>query len=137
MEWYHWIMIGLGVAGFVLQTLLLAIGGTYKFAEMEARITEKITDHRTDVAKALDVVERAAVDRADSVRREFGETVTAMRQRAEQTQAELQTTRQWALETFARRDSVNSAMDRIDNRLTKIDDKLDKMAVAVAAKTDT
>jgi hypothetical protein len=41
MEVYQWVLVALGVAGFVLQSLVLAMGGIWKLAQMEASILGK------------------------------------------------------------------------------------------------
>jgi hypothetical protein len=123
MEWYHYAMIALGIAGFALQGLALLVGGTWKLSQMEARITASITRHR----KEIDDAHTATVD---ALRREIGETVSALKAKVH----EIET---WARDHFVRRDSFEGVVrelkeaiaaqgDKIDKRLDRIDEKLDR-----------
>lgn len=123
MEWYHWAMIGLGIAGFVLQGIALIVGGTWKLSQMEARITASINEHR----KEIDDTHSATIER---VQRETGESLTAIRTKIHEVET-------WARDEFVRRksfevvikeikDAISSHGEKIDKRFDKIDEKLDR-----------
>lgn len=116
-------MVGLGIAGFVLQGLALAIGGVWKFTQMEQRITGTISQHR----KEIDEEHTSAIE---ALRRECGESVAAIRQKVH----EIET---WSRDHFVRRDSfevvvreirdaISAQGANLDKRLDRIDAKLDR-----------
>ena len=123
MEWYHYAMIVLGIAGFALQGVLLLIGGTWKLAQMEQRITGTITTQRKEI-------DDAHIAASDTMRREFGESVSALRQKVHEVET-------WSRDHFVRRDSfevvvreirdaITTQGEKIDKRLDRIDEKLDR-----------
>lgn len=131
MEPYHLIMIALGVAGFLLQGAILIIGGTWKLAQMEARIMSSITGHREELAGTLEQLRAHATEEANRARREFGETVLAM-------QAKIHEFEKWSRDHFVRRDSflqvsqeskqsIQQLGTDIGKRLDRLDEKIDAM----------
>ena len=115
------IIIGLGVLGFVVNTLVLAITGVNKLSQTETSIRSAITSQREDIDEQF-----------LQVRREWGETVSAIRQKV--TDVEL-----YVRDNYVRKDVFDSAMtslgkhveqvgDRIEARLLRIENKMDKHA---------
>jgi len=115
------IVIGLGVLGFVVNTLVLAITGVNKLTQTETSIRSAITSQRENID-----------DEFLQVRREWGETVSAIRQKV--TDVEL-----YVRDNYVRKDVFDSAMtnlgkhveqvgDRIEARLLRIETKMDKRA---------
>lgn len=127
MEFYHWIMMVLATIGFVLQTIILSIAGTWKLAQFETKLIARISSQKTEIDAEIDKLQREAIDRGDLVRREFGETINALRSALHNTEKTVHQMEKWALEMFARRESVSAFMDSIDHRLERIDNKLDRL----------
>jgi hypothetical protein len=130
VEWYHWAMIALGVLGFVIQFIGNIIGVTWALAQVEKRLTEKITEERQEIEQG----HRAA---SETSKREFGETVSAMRLKIGEVETTVNKLESWVLKEFVRRDSfekiiaeVRAAMSEmgrsLERRFDKIDTKLDR-----------
>jgi hypothetical protein len=130
VEWYHWAMIALGVLGFVVQFIGNIIGVTWALAQVEKRLTEKITEERQEIEQA----HRVAIETA---KREVGETVSAIRLKIGEVETAVNKFESWVLKEFVRRDSfekviaeVRTAMSEmgrsLEKRFDKIDTKLDR-----------
>ena len=89
------IVIGLGVLGFVVNTLVLAITGVNKLTQTETSIRSAITSQRENID-----------DEFLQVRREWGETVSAIRQKV--TDVEL-----YVRDNYVRKDVFDSAMTNL------------------------
>lgn len=118
MEPYHWFLVAIGAAGVILPGIGLTIGGTWKLAQMEARIIKTITLHRAEIDVHMDKIAGEAVMRADSVRREFGETVGAMQKKIQEIEI-------WSRDMFVRRDSFYKVTDEIKKAINDQGDKID------------
>lgn len=108
----------IALLAFLLQLILIAVGGTRALGRMEARITKTFTDHQkeTDDEFAL-------------IRREFGETVSAAKEKIREVEL-------YVRDTYMRRDSFNelnkhnaaemkNAFDKIEARLERMENKID------------
>lgn len=131
MEGYQWTMVAVGLLGFVVQAFVLAIGGTWKLAQMEHRLTGAMTKHRREIDEAAYAAKQEAFDLADRVRRETGESIASIQTRMSQLEI-------WNRDNFVRRDSFQMVMSEakqawdaqsrmIDRRLDRIDEKLDEL----------
>jgi hypothetical protein len=109
----------LAIAAFGLNLAILVIGGTWRLSRLDVSLREAIT-------KARDEVE----DRQDSITREYGEAVAAIREKV--TQVEL-----WGRDNYVRRDGFYKVRDEIAadvkslrieivNRLERMETKMDK-----------
>jgi hypothetical protein len=130
VEWYHWAMIALGVLGFVIQFIGNIVGVTWALAQVEKRLTEKITEERQEIEQA----HRAAIETA---KREFGETVQAIRLKIGEVETAVNKFEAWVLKEFVRRDSFEKVIAEVkagmadikqsfEKRLDRIDEKLDR-----------
>ena len=111
-------------AAFAFNLIIFIGGGSWKAARMESSLqhgfTQALTAHRREID-----------DELDRVRREFGEGLTALRQKT--VEIELYTR-----DTFVRRESfleatkgmneaVRTLSDRLDAKLEKLDAKLERL----------
>lgn len=129
--------IAIGIAGVgLLLNVVVAIrsaqwGLPDRLAKMEGRIMGAVQGHRTLMDEAIGKCRDEMSTRADSIRREFGETIQAM-------QSKIFEFEKWTRDTFVRRDSflkvtedVKAALAErsvsVDSRFDRIEDKLDKL----------
>jgi hypothetical protein len=118
-------MAAIGGVGLIIQIIVLAVGGTWKLSGIEkslsATFSAALKEHREKVDEEI-----------DRARREFGETVTALR--AKITEVEL-----WARDNFVRRDSFQEVTrglantlkdfkDELKAQMDRLDGKLDRLA---------
>jgi hypothetical protein len=117
MEPYHWLMIGLGAAGFLVNMLVLAAVVTWKLSRVEKSIRDDFALERKSIDVELDNMGRAA-----------GESVAAVREKI--VQVEL-----FCRDTFLRRETffevnrkndllISEMMQEIRKRLERIEDHL-------------
>lgn len=112
-------MMVMGIAGFVLQLLIVVGGVTWKLTRMELALTEAISKQRREVDDDL-----------ERLRREIGEAMLAIRQKV--VEVEL-----YCRDTFMRRDSfyevtkginenIAATSIRIETRLDRMETKIDQ-----------
>jgi hypothetical protein len=123
-------MIALGVLGFVIQFIGNIVGVTWALAQVEKRLTVKITEERQEIEQA----HRAVIDTA---KREFGETVQAIRLKIGEVETAVNKFEAWVLKEFVRRESFEKVIAEVkagmadikqsfEKRLDRIDEKLDR-----------
>lgn len=109
-----------------------------RLAKMEGRIMAAVEGHKTAVDHELDKVRDQMTARADTIRREFGETIAAM-------QSKIFEFEKWTRDTFVRRDSFLTVTDEIktaltdrstsvDKRFDRLEDKIDKLTDQLLTK---
>lgn len=98
--------VWLGVAGFVLNVGVLLVTLSYKLSQVETRIVERLSAHRSEIDEQRDADQKA-----------IGETFLALRQKIQEVEI-------WSRDTFARRDSVNSGISRIETQISALDRKM-------------
>lgn len=109
----------LTIAGFVLNLIVIAVGGTWKLSQLEVSLRASIEKSRKEID-----------DRLDAQSREFGETVSALRQKIHEVEM-------WSRDTFMRRDGfykvkedltteIKGIRDELKSDLRRMEDKLDQ-----------
>jgi hypothetical protein len=126
---YQAITIGLGIAGFSIQGLVLAAGGVWKLAQMEARIKETITTHRTELDDIIARLREQTAEGTDRARRDIGETILAMQTKIAQFEI-------WTRDTFVRRESFLVVITRIEEGQQRNADKLDERLGRIEGKIE-
>ena len=126
------IVAGLGlVLNLVVAAKSAQWGLPDRLSKMEGRIMGAVEGHRTAADQAIDKCRDEMVTRADTIRREFGETVSAM-------QSKISEFEKWTRDTFVRRDSFLTVTDEVkaalsersvsvDSRFDRIENKIDKL----------
>jgi hypothetical protein len=118
------VMAGIGAVGLVVQIIVLAAGGAWKLSRVEKSLLEAF-------GSALKVHRDEVDAETDRLRRDFAETVTALRQKI--TEIEL-----YARDTFVRResfyevtkglaDALRTLGDKLEARMDRFDSKLDRI----------
>src|SRR5260221_147361 len=107
----------IAIAAFILNLLVLTVGGTWKLSQLDASLLKAIS-------KARDEIE----ERQDRLSRECGETVAAVREKI--VQVEL-----YCRDNFIRRDGFYKVRDEIATNVkelrTEIVDRLDRMEAKI------
>lgn len=107
------ILITLGVIGFVVNVVVLAVGGVRALERSTAAINKTIAEHRHQVNGEF-----------SAMRTEFGEVVSAIRQKVNDVELE-------CFKTFVRRESFYELMRQIQEafsaRIDKLEAKLDRV----------
>lgn len=125
MEW----SVIFQLAAVLINLLVLAVGGTWVLARMEARQKDALAEHRQQMNNTVAEVRQQAFEQAERTRRDFGETIAAM-------QTKIHEFETWTRDTFVRRDSFMVVIqetkaliqvngEKIDKRLDKIEEKID------------
>lgn len=129
MEWYHYVMIGLGIIGFALQTVVLAITGTWALAKNKADIVAIISAHKESTALVM-----------QQVRADYTVLYTSLDTR-------MHSFEKWARDEFVRRASflnvINEARQqsaaqeaKYEKRFDTVDKKLDDLTTLIHEKQD-
>lgn len=137
------ILIILAILTLALNTIVLAVGGTWKLSRVEASIRESLANHKAAIDTELsdrrarldaemNAMRREFGDALSALGRQFGETITAIRQKI--TEAEF-----YMRDNFVRKETFTTVMsnlendmrglgDRIEARLLRMEEKLDEAA---------
>lgn len=101
------------IASFILTAGGMLVAVTWRLSQTEIALRDAINTSRGDIE-----------DKQDRMAREFGETVTAIRQKAH----EIET---WARDEFVRKGSFDNAMGRVEKMLgdqfDRIEIRMDRM----------
>lgn len=108
------LFIGIGI-----NLLVTAIVGTWKLSRVELAIRQSIASSRAEID-----------ERIEAIRREFGETGHALREKIAQVEL-------YTRDTFVRRDSFYKVSDDLAAKLTAMDDKIDKRLERMEGKIDS
>lgn len=112
------IIMMVGAFGFLINIVVLAGGGVWKLSRVEASIRESMSDHREDMDKEL-----------GTVRREFGEVATALRQKIHEVET-------WSRDEFVRKKSFDVVIDGLRGDLKSIGDKIEARLLRMEGKID-
>jgi hypothetical protein len=109
----------IGIASLVLNAGGILVALTWGVSKIKDAIREEIEDHRRDVDKKI-----------DELRRNFAETIAAIRTKINDTEL-------WNRDTFMRRESFYKAMQGYSDQTTaafdKIDARLERMETMIRA----
>jgi hypothetical protein len=111
--------IVIAIAAFVLNLLVIAVGGTWRLSRMEVSLGQAIAKSRAEIE-----------ERQDKLSRECGDSILAIREKVSQVEL-------FCRDTFMRRDSfyeankkngddMKAAWDRIEQRLDRMEKKIDR-----------
>lgn len=119
---------GIAAAGF-----WLALGGRIGKAEASGetavQVAAEVEADLKSFADKLGKLEKEMIEIADRVRREFGETVTAMQQKIHEFET-------WARDEFVRKQSFEAMMARTEKAQELRDERLDKRLERIENKID-
>lgn len=119
--------IYVGIATLALALIVHSIRATWRVSQID-RDSRTYTDAQIDnLQRDLVRLEKAGMERADTIRHEFGETASALRTKIHEVET-------WNRDTFVRKESFEMVVNRIEKSLEKLGDrfeeKLDKIAAA-------
>lgn len=102
-----------------LVTLASAVGGgVWWLSRIEKGVRDDMDAQIDNVQRDIQNVERSVVDRTESIRHEFGETASAIRQKIHETET-------WNRDTFVRKDSFELVIGRLEKSIEKLGDRLE------------
>jgi hypothetical protein len=125
-----WATIVIGIAGIILQTIALIVGGIWVLSRTEQNIRQMIADHKLENEERINATMRA-----------IGETFTALRQKISDVDGALgrriNEIELYMRDTFLQKESFRAVIaeimndmknlgDRIENRLLRMENKLDR-----------
>ena len=110
--------VWLGVAGFVLNVVVLLVGGTWALSRHARSIENAIFKSRAETDGEIDKLRMELRTEHDDFLRRFGDSLAAIRQKL--TDVEL-----WARDEFVRRDDFYRILDGINKSITALGDKID------------
>ncbi len=103
-----------------------------KIATMQIELRKAINDSKDEIERKQDAIAKDFIDREARLTREFGETVSALRQKVH----EIET---WARDEFVRKGSFENSLDRLDrtvgDQFANIDKRLERMEAKIDSKT--
>ncbi len=110
--------IGLGALGFVLNVLVIGVGGVWKLSRVETAIREDISKQQqyTDAEFG-------------KVRREFGETVAAIRQKLHEIEL-------WSRDHFVLRPAFDAALGQVASAIHTMDEKIEARLMRMESKIE-
>lgn len=111
-------VIWLGVAGFVVNVIVLAITGTWALSRHGRAIESAIYKSRQETDVEIDKLRMELRTEHDDFLRRFGDSLAAIRQKM--TDVEL-----WARDEFVRRDDFYRILDGINKSIAALGDKID------------
>lgn len=109
----------LAVAAFIVNILVLVVGGTWRLSRMEVALREEITKSKAEVE-----------DRQDRFAREFGETVAAVREKIREVEL-------FCRDTFVRRDGFYKVRDELAADIKTLGEKIEARLERMESKIDS
>ena len=130
MEPFQWAMIGVAVLGALLTAGGMIVAVTWKISGLEKTFEKAIAEERKSIGSEHAAIRKEFAEELDVVRRETGETGTALRTKIHEFET-------WSRDNFARRGSLGeirmdmnqqfrSLTEAIEKRFDKIEDKIDR-----------
>jgi len=108
-----------GMASLALALIAHVARATWKVSQIDKDIRLELDAQIDNVNRDITKLEKDGMERAETLRHEFGETGNALRTKIH----EIET---WGRDTFVRRDSFEAAVTRIEKNSDKGFDRLEK-----------
>jgi hypothetical protein len=121
--------VWLGVAGFVLNVIVLLIAGTWALSRHGREIENAIFKSRQETDNEIDKLRGELRTEHDDFMRRFGDSLAAIR--AKVNEVEL-----WARDEFVRRDDFYRILDGINKSITALGDKIDARTDRLESKIE-
>jgi hypothetical protein len=121
--------IALGVLGFVLQGVLLAVAGTWKLTRIEKAILETVITHRKEIDSDIDARDRNVGESLQGIRQKIADVDQSAVKKI--TEVEL-----YVRDTFVRRDSWHQAMNQMHERWAAGEKTAEERDLRIEAKVD-
>jgi SMC interacting uncharacterized protein involved in chromosome segregation len=121
--------IWLGLAAFVVNIVVLAIGGTWALARQGRGIEQAIYRSRQETDGEIDKLRYDLRTEHDDFLRRFGDSLSAIRQKVNDVEL-------WARDEFVRRDDFYRILDGINKSITALGDKIDARVDKLVSKID-
>lgn len=121
--------IWLGLAAFVVNIVVLAIGGTWALARQGRGIEQAIYRSRQETDGEIDKLRYDLRTEHDDFLRRFGDSLSAIRQKVNDVEL-------WARDEFVRRDDFYRILDGINKSITALGDKIDARVDKLVNKID-
>lgn len=118
-----------GTLGFVLNIVVLSIGGTWKLSRVEASIRQSVSDHRKEIDTEIMGVRKDFSDDLTVMRREFGETGAAIR-------AKINEVELFMRDEFVRKRSFEAVLNEVRGDIKGMGDKLEARLLRMEGKID-
>lgn len=116
--------IYVGLASLALAFIAHVVRATWRLSRIETDNREYTDAQFDNVQRDVFKLERAGMDRAETLRHEFGETASALRTKIHEVET-------WNRDTFVRKESFEMVVNRIEKSMEKLGDrfeeKLDKL----------
>lgn len=109
----------LAIAAFVVNLLVLVVGGTWRLSRMEVALREEISKSRAEVE-----------ERHDRISREFGETIAAIREKIREVEL-------FCRDTFVRRDGFYKVRDELALDIKTLGEKIEARLERMESKIDS
>lgn len=127
MDYLMYLSIGTAVA-----LIAHAVRATWHLRGLETDIRKDVDANIENVQRDIARLDREALERAETLRHEFGETGAALRNKIHEVET-------WNRDTFVRRESFDAAITRIEKSMERGFDKVDTRiaeAIQVFSKRD-
>jgi hypothetical protein len=116
--------IYLGLATFILGLIAHAMKLTFQLTRVEKELRDEMDAQVDNLQRDVVSLQTAGLERAETIRHEFGETASAIRQKIHDVET-------WNRDTFVRKESFEMVVSRIEKSIEKwgdrFDEKLDKL----------
>lgn len=112
--------LGLWIAGLTFAAAMIAYSAkiTWKVRDIEREIREDMDAQIENLQRDVGKLSSKQTEREDHLRREFGETASALRTKIH----EMET---WNRDTFVRKESFEGVIGRLESSIEKLGDKLE------------
>lgn len=121
--------VWLGVLGFVLNVVVLAIGGTWALSRQAQTIQESISVSRRETDTEFQKLRDEIHLEHDDFLRRFGDSLAAIRQKVSEVEL-------WARDEFVRRDDFYRILDGINKSITALGEKIDARVDRLESKLE-
>ena len=113
MEW----SVIFPILATVINLIVLAAGGVWFLARMEARQITALAKHREEINHTINEIRSLVLNQGLVLRQEFGDTIFAIRHKIHEIEM-------WIRDNFLRQDLYIASEEKIEKRLEQLDQRL-------------
>jgi phytoene dehydrogenase-like protein len=123
------VLLLVGIAGFVLNAVVLTGGFIWKLTRVEAELRAAIARNHETTRELIDGHEQKAAEANDRLRRDIGESLQALRQRIADVEI-------WGRDNYVRREDFHGSLAQIKDQIAEVGDFLKEWLLRLERKLD-
>lgn len=119
----------LGIAGFLINLIVLAVGGTYKLSQVEGSIRGALYTHREEMDEEISNLKINFAATIAAERRDTGESLLAIRTKVNEVEL-------YVRDTFVERSTFTQIIQTITSDIRALGDRIESRMLRMEGKMD-